>query len=324
LGREATKQGKRKGDFLAGKYLLEDCLGVGGMGEVYRATNVSLGRKVAIKLLSSEYVHIEDDVMRFLREARAAAAVTHANVVDVFDVSRDDDGTPFIVQELLTGEDLEKYLKGRGGTLSADETLEIMIPVADAVAAAHAQKVVHRDLKPANIFLARVGSKIVPKVLDFGACLFPTIAERSAKEARMLIGTPHYMAPEQILSKSEVDARSDVWALGVILYEMMVGETPFEAETANAVLNKVKTNPVPPLRERAKNAPLIVEQLVAKCTERDRLKRFENGAAVRDALEAVRVKLRGQPSASARMATLEEPDAPPPRARVPSLDAPSR
>src|SRR5215813_3200125 len=107
VGRDASEPGQRSGDFLAGKYLLEECLGIGGMGEVYRATNVSLGRKVAIKVLSAEYVHIEDDVLRFLREARAAAAVRHANVVDVLDVARDDDGTPFIVQELLSGEDLE-------------------------------------------------------------------------------------------------------------------------------------------------------------------------------------------------------------------------
>src|SRR5262245_26847390 len=191
------------------------------MGEAYRAMNVSLGRAVAIKLLSPEYVNIEDDVLRFLREARAAAAVRHANVVDVLDVARDDDGTPFIVQELLSGEDLEHYLESRGGRLSCAEAIDIMLPVADALAAAHRREVVHRDLKPANIFLARDGDKIIPKVLDFGACLFPTLAERSAKEARMLIGTPHYMAPEQIVRKTEVDARSDVWALGIITYELL-------------------------------------------------------------------------------------------------------
>jgi eukaryotic-like serine/threonine-protein kinase len=306
LGRGAAlRQGQRKGDFLAGKYLLEDCLGIGGMGEVYRATNVSLGRQVAIKLLSPEFVHIEEDVLRFLREARAAAAVRHVNVVDVLDVARDDDGTPFIVQELLAGEDLEHYLTSRNGRLSFREALEIMIPVADAVAAAHAQDVVHRDLKPANIFLARDRNKITPKVLDFGACLFPTIAERSAKEIRMLIGTPHYMAPEQIVSKQDVDTRSDVWAIGVILFELIVGETPFEAETANAVLELVKTRDVPPLRSRAKDAPQPLEDLIARCTKRDRLARYRDAGEVHQRMVDIRKLLRGAP-VSSRMETLME------------------
>lgn len=329
MGRAVARQGQRKGDFLAGKYLLEDCLGVGGMGEVYRATNVSLGRKVAIKLLSPEYVHIEEDVLRFLREARAAAAVRHSNVVDVLDVARDDDGTPFIVQELLSGEDLERYLRTRNGRLSAEEALEIMIPVADAVAAAHAQNVVHRDLKPANIFLSRDRNKITPKVLDFGACLFPTIAERSAKEVRMLIGTPHYMAPEQIVSKQDVDARSDVWALGVILYELLVGETPFEAETANAVLQLVKTRDVPPLRERAKDAPFDLEALIARCTKRDRLARYADAGALHEDMLEVRRRMRGGRPSSRTETLMEvgsEPtlDKPPTSSRrVPSLDRPA-
>ena len=301
---------------------------MGGMGEVYRATNVSLGRKVAVKLLSAEFVKNDDDQNRFLREARAAAAVRHANVVDVLDILRDEDGTPFIVQELLSGEDLERYLKTRGGRLGPDETMELMIPVADAVAAAHAQNVVHRDLKPANIFLARDRNKIVPKVLDFGAALFPTIAERSAKEARMLIGTPHYMAPEQIVDKASVDARSDVWALGVILYEMMVGETPFEAESASAVLAKVKTVDVPALRSRVKEAPIELEQIVAKCTNRDRMARYADASGVRDAIELLRKARKGAPQSS-QLATLDDVAAPAPRPRaappasrprVPSID----
>lgn len=286
------------------------------MGEVYRATNVSLGRKFAIKLLSPDFVKNDDDVNRFLREARAAAAVRHTNVVDVVDVSRDENGAPFIVQELLSGEDLEQYLKSRNSRIGADEAMELMIPVADAVAAAHAQSVVHRDLKPANIFLARDRNKIVPKVLDFGAALFPTIAERSAKEARMLIGTPHYMAPEQIVDKAAVDARSDVWALGVILYEMLVGETPFEAENATSVLNKVKTIAIPALRTRAKDSPIELEQVVAKCMNRDRMARYADAAGVRDALEAVRKKRRGAPQ-SASVATMDEVSAPIARPKPP-------
>jgi serine/threonine protein kinase len=293
-GHAAAKEGERKGDFLGGKYLLEDCLGIGGMGEVYRAQNVSLGRKVAIKLLNKEHTSNEDDVMRFLREARAAAAIRHPNVVDVFDVARDDDGTPFIVQELLSGQDLEQYLGASDGRLPASEALEIMIPVADAVAAAHKQNVVHRDLKPANIFLAREGDKIIPKVLDFGACLYQTVGALSAKEQRMLIGTPHYMAPEQITTAMDVDRRADVWAMGVILYELLVGETPFEAADANAVLKLVRTRSVQRLRKMAPAAPESLEEIVTCCLDRDRKKRFADASVVREELEKVRRELRGK------------------------------
>jgi serine/threonine protein kinase len=293
-GDAAAKEGERKGDFLGGKYLLEDCLGIGGMGEVYRAQNVSLGRKVAIKLLNKEHTSNEDDVMRFLREARAAAAIRHPNVVDVFDVARDDDGTPFIVQELLSGQDLEQYLGASDGRLPAGEALEIMIPVADAVAAAHKQNVVHRDLKPANIFLAREGDKIIPKVLDFGACLYQTVGALSAKEQRMLIGTPHYMAPEQITTAMDVDRRADVWAMGVILYELLVGETPFEAADANAVLKLVRTRSVQRLRKVAPAAPESLEEIVTCCLDRDRKKRFADASVVREELEKVRRELRGK------------------------------
>jgi serine/threonine protein kinase len=293
-GHAAAKEGERKGDFLSGKYLLEDCLGIGGMGEVYRAQNVSLGRKVAIKLLNKEHTSNEDDVMRFLREARAAAAIRHPNVVDVFDVARDDDGTPFIVQELLSGQDLEQYLGASDGRLLVPEALEIMIPVADAVAAAHRQNVVHRDLKPANIFLAREGDKIIPKVLDFGACLYQTVGALSAKEQRMLIGTPHYMAPEQISTAMDVDARADVWAMGVILYELLVGETPFEGVDANAVLKLVRTRNVQLLRKVAPAAPEALEELVARCLDRDRKKRFADASVMRDELDKVRRELRGK------------------------------
>ncbi len=302
----AVRRGEREGDFLAGKYLLECCLGVGGMGDVYRATNVSLGRKVAIKILSRDLTHDEDDVLRFLREARAAAAVRHPNVVDVLDVARDEEGTPFIVQELLAGEDLEQYLRARRGRLSPEETLEIMTPVVSAIAAAHERDVVHRDLKPANIFLARDGNRITPKVLDFGACLFPTLAGASAREGRILIGTPHYMAPEQITDRAAVDARADVWALGVILYELLVGQPPFEADTPSQVLRLVKTSEVPSLRSTLPDVPLELQTLVAACTRRAPGERLESGGAVLERIEDVREIVRG----SARRRIVDTPEAP--------------
>jgi serine/threonine-protein kinase len=288
------------------------------MGEVYRATNVSLGRKVAIKLLNKEHTSNEDDVMRFLREARAAAAVRHPNVVDVFDVARDDDGTPFIVQELLSGQDLEQYLGASGGKVNQVEALEIMIPVADAVAAAHAHNVVHRDLKPANIFLAREGKRIIPKVLDFGACLYQTVGALSAKEQRMLIGTPHYMAPEQITTAMDVDARADVWAMGVILYELLVGETPFEADDANAVMKLVRTRQVLRLRKLVPAASESLEALIARCLDRDRRKRFADCSVVRDELEKIRAsELASGSAVRKKLDTQPEFDDAPPRSGVP-------
>ena len=288
------------------------------MGEVYRATNMSLGRNVAVKILNKEHTANEDDVLRFLREARAAAAVRHPNVVDVFDVARDDDGTPFIVQELLAGEDLEQYLLGPArGRLSIEEAIEIMIPVADAVGAAHARNVVHRDLKPANIFLAKEGTRLTPKVLDFGACLYQTVGALSAKERRMLIGTPHYMAPEQISSAQDIDARVDVWAMGVILFELCVGETPFEAEDVNQVLKFVRTRPIPKLREVCPKAPAALEIAVGQCLERDRKKRLENALVLKGALERIRDELRGDTKRQ-RIDTPKEVVEPPSR-RVPSL-----
>ena len=190
-----------------------------------------------------------------------------------------------------------------------------MIPVADAVAAAHKQDVVHRDLKPANIFLAREGDSLIPKVLDFGACLYKTVGALSAKEQRMLIGTPHYMAPEQITTAAEVDARADVWAMGVILYEMLAGETPFEAEDGNAVMKLVRTRSIQPLRKVAPLAPAKLEELVLRCLDRDRKKRFADASVVRTELDKVRTELKR--SARKRLDTQPEADDDPSRPRRP-------
>src|SRR5580693_3682482 len=164
-----ARRSSREGEVLAGKYRLDALLGSGGMGEVYRAENLGLGRAVAIKLLREEHGESSEVVMRFLREARAANIVRHPNVVDILDIGQAEDGTPFIVQELLEGEDLAHYTKGRGGKLVLREALDVLLPAIDAVAFAHARGVIHRDLKPENIFLSRDHKgALVPKLLDFG------------------------------------------------------------------------------------------------------------------------------------------------------------
>src|ERR1700728_83204 len=204
----------REGEVLAGKYRLDGLLGAGGMGEVYRAENLGIGRSVAIKVLREEHGESAEVVMRFLREARAANIVRHPNVVDVLDVGQAEDGSPFIVQELLEGEDLAHYVHAQGGKLPPETAIRLLIPAIDAVAFAHARGVIHRDLKPENIFLARDHSgAVVPKLLDFGISRVVSVEEQRMTATGMSIGTPAYMSPEQIRADKVVDARTDVWSI---------------------------------------------------------------------------------------------------------------
>ncbi len=229
------------GTLLAQRYRLVSHLGGGGMGDVYRAVNEVVNREVAIKLLRPELSRSRETVARFVREARAANAVRHPNVVDILDVATAEDGTPFLVQELLHGHDLSVPLNQRG-RVSCAEALDWMIPVVDAVAAAHAQGLMHRDLKPENVFLAtQPGGAVIPKVLDFG--LSRSVDDRSQRVTAtgVAMGTPGYMSPEQIIGASTIDVRTDVWALGVMLYELMAGVLPFTAETPGALFLRICT-----------------------------------------------------------------------------------
>ncbi|PKN31478.1 MAG: serine/threonine protein kinase, partial [Deltaproteobacteria bacterium HGW-Deltaproteobacteria-20] len=222
-------QPSRVGDLLAGKYRLDALLGSGGVGDVYRAQNTLIGRTVAIKVLKAEHATDDSVVERFLREAKAANLARHPNVVDVLDVGLDDEGVPFIVQEFLEGMDLGQHLKRSNGALPYRQVLELMIPVVEAVGLAHARGVVHRDLKPENVFLARVGGAVVPKLLDFGiSYIKPQPGDVRMTRTGMTVGTPAYMSPEQLEGTAGVDVRTDVWALGVILYESLAGRLPFE------------------------------------------------------------------------------------------------
>src|SRR5215472_14127243 len=197
------------GDLLAGKYTLEARLGAGAMGEVWRATQADVGRAVAIKILRGEHAADSGLVTRFLREARAANLVRHVNVVDVYDVGQDDAGTPFLVQELLEGQDLGAYLTSRGHGLPLDEAMQIVMPIVEAIAFAHGRGVVHRDIKPENVFLSRGAGAVVPKLLDFGISHVDGEGAARMTATGVALGTPAYMSPEQIKSARNVDARSD-------------------------------------------------------------------------------------------------------------------
>ena len=286
-----SRRASREGELLAGKYRLEALLGSGGMGEVYRAENTMFGRAVAIKVLREEHAENADLVARFLREARAANIVRHPNVVDILDIGQDDSGAPFIVQELLEGEDLGAYLTSLGGRIPIDAVLEILLPVMDAVGVAHAKGVVHRDLKPENVFLAQVGTSVVPKVLDFGIARIAAADEQRMTATGISMGTPAYMSPEQIHGDRTLDARSDVWALGVILHEVIAGDLPFHAETFSGLFVKIATEAPMPLEKACPGVPAELAAIVAKCIRRSPAERYANAAEL--AIDLRRLRERG-------------------------------
>jgi len=274
----ASAESSREGQLLVGKYKLEKHLGSGAMGDVYRAQNVMLGRIVAIKLLRPEHANNQEIVKRFMVEAQAANLVRHPNVVDMLDVGTDERGSPFIVQEFLQGQDFSAYIESRGGKLDPAEAIDLLLPVVQAIEYAHARGVIHRDLKPENIFLAQDNGRVVPKLLDFGISQV-----RSADSVRMtatglMMGTPAYMSPEQIVRGArEADAQTDVWALGVILYEVLAGELPFMAETASALFVDIATRDAAPLSNIDPSMPPTLVKIVERCLRRERADRYPSG-----------------------------------------------
>jgi serine/threonine-protein kinase len=279
------------GRLLAGKYRLEAQLAVGGMGAVYRAMNEIVSRPVAIKILRPEFGNNEQFVKRFMREGRAANIIKHPNIVDVIDIDRDE-GDLFIVQDLLKGEDLGTRLK-RTKQLPIKATLAVAVPVAEALGAAHEHGIVHRDLKPANVFLAEVEGKIVPKVLDFGvAKMLDPEGDTRLTPTFAALGTPAYMSPEQITEPLTVDARSDVWAMGIMLHRMVTGKLPFESESQGGMLVAICTKSPTLLIAETTDAPPSFEQLVRKCLTRDPKERYANCAEVALALREVHAEAR--------------------------------
>jgi serine/threonine-protein kinase len=269
------------GTVIAGKYAIERRLGVGGMGTVFAANHVVLGTQVAIKILQAEHAKNATVVERFVREARACAKLHSDYVCRVFDVGTLDDGIPFIVMELLEGQDLAR-LKRRGPVEPA-VVASYIVQACSALAEAHAAGIVHRDLKPGNLFLAkRPDGKPILKVLDFGIAKAPDDRDFVLTRTTTVMGSPGYMSPEQLRSARYADARSDIWSLGVILFELVVGKQPFDGESVTDLAMRIAMDPTPALP----NVPTAYSDIVMRCLEKDPARRFQDVTALSSALAA--------------------------------------
>ena len=266
---------------VAGKYAVERVLGQGGMGRVLAARHMQLGNPVAIKCLLPEAARSAPAVARFLREAKAALSIQSEHVVRVLDFGTLEDGAPFLVMEHLAGKDLDELLRERG-PLPVDEAIDYVLQACEAIAEAHVHGIVHRDLKPANLFLTRRtdGTPFV-KVLDFGISkTAESDANHSLTATTAVMGSPYYMSPEQVRSTKKVDARTDIWALGVILHELLTGKTPFAGETLGAVYVSIVTDPPPPMSTLRAGLPPALEQAILRCLEKDPSRRTPDVASL--------------------------------------------
>ncbi|HEY6881145.1 MAG TPA: protein kinase [Polyangiales bacterium] len=271
------------GTVVAEKYVISRLLGRGGMGAVYVVEHRVTGKKLALKCLLPEHLEHPEFVERFLREAQAAGRIDHRNVVDVFDVGRDGD-LIYIVMELLDGKPLSELL--RAGQLSLEETLQIVVRAMEGVAAAHAVGIVHRDLKPDNILVCvgQSGRLDDPRVLDFGISKLEDDVSKPLTKSGVMLGTPYYMAFEQINSQRDLDQRVDVYAMGVILYETMAGRPPYVAESVGALAIRMMSGPPVPLSQLRPELPPGLADVVMRSVARDRDQRFPSMNALIEAL----------------------------------------
>jgi serine/threonine-protein kinase len=281
------------GEVISGKYRIERLLGHGGMGAVLAARHIVLSHRVAIKFLLPDAASSPDAMERFLREAQAASSLQSEHVVQVLDVGTTEIGAPYMVLEYLTGDDLSEVVQKRG-PLPIAEAVDYILQACDALAEAHGLGILHRDLKPSNLFLARRpdGSSLI-KVLDFGLSKLTRdgSGRQSLTDTATVIGSPHYMPPEQIRSLKLTDARSDIWAIGVILYELVTGRRPFDAENVTAVLAMILTEAPAPLRKLRPDVPATLEQVALKCLEKTPGHRYQT---IEEVTRALRPFMKGR------------------------------
>ncbi len=304
---------------LGGSYTLEGEIGRGGMGVVFQAKDQRLKRQVAIKVLPPDLAFREEVRLRFLREAETAARLTHPNIVPIHSVGEGPDGLVYFVMAFIDGEPLSARLKRRG-RLPAEESRRILVETADALGAAHALGIIHRDVKPDNIMLE--GSRGRVMVTDFGiAKALSSSSTGGLTGTGVAIGTPHYMSPEQAAGDREIDGRSDLYSLGVVGYQMLAGELPFQAPTVPGILIKQITELAPYLSDRVPECPEDLAGCVMRCLEKEPDGRWPTADALRRALES-RTAPSFRPRRSSVGASRRSPAGLPPLPALPSPGIP--
>jgi serine/threonine-protein kinase len=288
---EALPQAFSPGQIITGKYRIERVLGQGGMGVVLAAQHIQLEERVAIKLMLGDAATGGEAVARFVREARAAARLESTHVAKVSDVGTLEGGQPYMVMEYLDGQDLAQVLQ-TSGPLPLQQAVDCVLQASEAITEAHSLGIIHRDLKPSNLFLMRRRDRrLHVKVLDFGISKVVS-ATRSGSEHAMtrtsaLMGTPLYMSPEQMTSVKSVDARSDIWALGVILFELLTGSQPFVGDTLPEVCGLVIQSADPPASSRRPDLPPEIDAVIHRCLQKAPADRFQSVAEFAFALQAL-------------------------------------
>jgi serine/threonine protein kinase len=260
------------------------------MGTVFEAVNLAIERQVAVKVLHTSQLRHRDAVRRFHREARAAGSIGHPNICEVYDLGTLPDGRPYLVMEKLVGATLAEQI-AKEGALPIDQVVDILMQVLSALVAAHGKGIVHRDIKPENVFLTqRVGCAPIAKLLDFGVSKMtrlpsPTDKENEVTRTGVILGTPYYLAPEQACAERHPDARIDLYACGVVLYEALTGQRPFTADSYHALLIKILTGKPRPARQLRPSLPEAFDPILEKAMARKREERYQTAVEFQNDLQ---------------------------------------